>query len=130
MAEHLAVRAMHRGNDAMLARDWSTFADNLSDAFRGEDRRLGLGSSLGKSETVEQARIVVDQGLEALDVEVVESRGDRHALFRVTGHVADFVVSSLVVLEVGAEGRVLASVSFDSEDMNGASRELEARAGA
>lgn len=111
----------------MLARDWSAFANNLSDAFRGEDRRLGLGFSFGKAEAIEQARTVMDQGVQALDVEVVESRGDRHALMRVTGHVADFVVPSLVVVEVDAEGRVLASVSFDSEDVEGPSRELEAR---
>ena len=124
--ENSAVRVMRRAADALVARDFEGYADELAEQSRYEDHRKGLQSTYGKREAVEQARVIADFGLERYDMEVLETRGDRAALYRQTWHLAGFEVAILLVGRVDAEGKAVAAIMFDEGDLDAARAELEA----
>jgi len=124
-AENSAVRAMRLAADALIAGDIASFSDALAGDYAYEDRRKGLQLSHGKSDFIEHARVIFDLGLESYDLEVLETRGDRAALYRQTWHVGGFEVVGLLVGSVDAEGKAHAAVMFDGEDLGAARAELE-----
>jgi hypothetical protein len=121
---------MRRAADALVARDFEGYKDALAEEFRYEDRRKGLQSAHGKREDLEQARVIADFGLESYDMEVLETRGDLAALYRQTWHLAGFEVVILLVGLADAEGRGLAAIMFDEEELDAARAELEVQSGA
>jgi hypothetical protein len=126
-ADHAALRNMRRYVDALLAGDWATVGDTLSDEHRFEDRRSGLRVTLDKAGNIEQARVIADIGVTAIDLELVEARDERVALIRQTysGADTDFDVALLVAGQVDDDGRMLTFVCFDENDLEAARAELD-----
>ena len=93
-----------------------------------EDHRSGLGTrTIGRDAAVEQMQVIASFDT-TLRQTVVATRGERLALLRcdlATGD--DFVVETLLVVELDAEGRLTFSSVFDPDDLNAALAELETR---
>lgn len=127
--EHPVIRATRLANDAVLARDWDAFAGFFAESWQVDDRRVGLKSLLDKAEHIEQLRVGVDLGLDKIDIDLLDTRGDRFALYRLTFHVeTDFVVSVLCATEADENGLLLRSVVLDDGALDAGRVELEALA--
>lgn len=126
-AENSVVLMFRRGTKAILAKDLAAYGDLLAEEYRWEDRRSGLSSTHGKREEIEQARVLADLGLERVDIDVLETRGDAIALCRFTSHAEGFEVVLVLVTRVDAEGRAVHTVAYDEEDLDAAVSELEAQ---
>ncbi len=87
-----------------------------------------MRSTHGKRESVENARVVMELGLEQIDSDVLDTRCDRTALFRQTWRGTGFEVAFLQVVTVDDDGRWLALALFDEDDLEAARSELEAQA--
>ncbi len=124
--EPLVIRAARRSLDALIGGDIDVYADTLAEDYRFEDRRLGLKSSHDKQTNIDQARVAADLGLEAAELEIIEVRGDRHALFRLTFTASDFTLPMFCVQEVDADGRLLVGVMMDEDALDDARAELNA----
>src|SRR5881392_3983660 len=110
-----AVRTVRRSVDALLAHDWDAYSDAMIDTFRLEDRRNGLKAEIDKAASVEMGHVVVDLGLDAVEIEVIETRGELLVLYLITAYAGDFVIPMLTVSEVSADGQTLRTVFFDEE---------------
>lgn len=128
-AENSAVLTLRRLTEAIVARDLGAYADGLAEGYQYEDRRKGMQSTHGKSEEVEQARAIGELGVERIDFDVLETRGEHMALCRFTTHAAGFEVALLLVSRV-ADGKGVAAIVFDEEDFDAARAELEAQSAA
>ncbi len=128
--DNLAVRTTRRYHAALLAHDWNTLADTLAEAFFAEDRRAFMAATRDKSEAIEQARVVAGLGIESVELDVLETRGERFALSRLTYFGNGYEVVSLAVGAVGPDGRMVRATSFDEDDLDAARAELDALAAA
>jgi hypothetical protein len=127
-SEQRAIQYVRRSADTILARDWGAYADCQAEAFRFEDRRTGLQTSHGKAENIEMARVMADLGVDKIDIDVIETRGEHFALCRITNHVDEYVVTTLSVFGVDDDGRGLVFIVFDDDDADAARAELDALA--
>jgi hypothetical protein len=127
--DHPALRNMRRYVDALLAGHWDVLADAVSDEHRFEDRRLGMKLRLDKAGNIEQARVIAQLAMEsdlAIDLELIESRGESLALIRQVYRASDFLICVLVVIEVDENGRTPLFIVFDEADLDAARAELDA----
>lgn len=124
--DNLATATIRRWVDALVAGDWNALADTLAESHRLEDRRLGLKGTLDKAGNKKQAQVIRDLGVLAVDVDFLETRGERFALVRQTYRASDFSVTILGVCEVDATGRVLTFINLDEDDLDGAHAALVA----
>lgn len=126
-----AARCWTRVGEAFLARDFEALAQLYAGDCVADDRRTGLGYvTEGRDALFRQLRSMVDLGVDRQLAELLAIRGDRLALHRmVMGGSKDssFEVESLFVSEIGADGRIVAAVTFDAGDLEGALTELEHR---
>lgn len=112
-------------------RDWSAIAELYADDAYADDRRhvVSGGPRNGRDAEVANLRAMADLGAARLDSTVLAIRGRRLALFRT--HVWDTdgraEASFLTVMDVNAESRIVGVVGFDTDDVDAAFAELEAR---
>jgi len=126
--EPRVVQATRKGLAAVVAGDMAAWADLLTDDFRFEDRRMGLQSTLDKKANIEQLSYVVEVGVEETELEVVETRGESVALYRMTLHASGFVIAMLGLNVVTDDGRLRVAVLFDEDELDAARAELDALA--
>jgi len=125
-----ATRMRVRTHEAFLARDWTALRALASDDFVWEDR--GKRALLrGDVELwIASMQQVVSPGVR-LEVEIVASRGDRIALERVLTVGAPggihYEMETLRLTELGADGRLAASIIFDPDDRPAAFAEATLR---
>ena len=124
IGDNLATRYIRRSAAAVLDRNWAAVADCMAEDFQMEDRRTGLQSRLDKAETVAMTQVMGDLGVDAIDVEVLETRHDDVALCRITNHVDDFTVCTLSIAKVGDDERALVFIVFDEDDLDRALEQL------
>ena len=122
-SEHPVTRAVRRGNEALYARDFEAYADSLAEGLRFEDRRAGLRETHGKQENIEQARVVAELS-ESVEMQEIETCGDRLGLHRLIFHAGDFEVGVLLVTKIDGEGRGVLGVLFDEDALDDARTEL------
>ncbi len=129
LTDTLPVMAtMQRWVDALLDEDWTALAETVADDHRFEDRRLGMKSVLDKAGSIVQAQVIAELGKEMpfnVELDVVETRGDRLALIRQSYRSSDYVISFLAVAEVDDNGLNKVFIVFDDEDLAGALTELD-----
>ncbi len=123
--EPKVIAAIRQSLAYLVAGDVNALTDLAAEDLRFEDRRMGLGSTLDKQGNIEQLRAVVDVGVGQADFDVIETRGERFALYRMALHAADFLVSTLAVAEVDDRGHVRTTVLFDEDDLDVARAELD-----
>jgi hypothetical protein len=127
-SENLAVQQVRRAAEAILARDWEVAADSYAAGLLMDDRRAGLKSTLDRAEAIAMVRVMGDLGVDAIEIEVVDVRGDHVALCRIANHVQDFTVTTLSVAKADENGRLITFVMFDDDELEAALAELDALA--
>jgi class 3 adenylate cyclase/ketosteroid isomerase-like protein len=126
-----AFRALQRIQTIWGRRDWEGFAAQLSADFHGSDRRRLVQLEMDGPEFTTFTSQVGDRATGA-DIELLATRGERLALFRVLTHAADETVGpseleSLLLVGTNARDEIHAFVRFDAEDIDDAYHELETR---
>ena len=117
---------------AIVAHDWEGFARLLTDDFHMSDRRRVVQLELDKAEYVAFTRELADGRSARGQSLLIATRGERLALNRSRFEFADADVgpseiSFLILTEVDDNGRIVAYVRFDLEDLDAAYAELDAR---
>ncbi|MCV7401162.1 AAA family ATPase [Mycobacterium fragae] len=116
------------------ARDWDAITEVLADGYYNDDRRRAVGAGLrrGRESNIAEMRTTADLGVEVLTSEDIAIRGERLLLSRVRWSASDevaggFHTEALSSVELDADERIAAIVTFDPDDIDAAFEELGAR---
>jgi hypothetical protein len=109
------------------ARDWEGMAEILADNHYSDDRRRVVGSGVrpGREAEIADMRAIADLATDNMTSTVIATRRDRLALVRVRSGA--FQTEVLNIVEIDAEKRIAAFVTFDLDDMDAAFEELDGR---
>ena len=129
-----ASQVGERYREHFAAGDWDAMAATIADDFFGDDRRrvVGSGVRIGREAQLADMRAIADLFIANMTWTDIATRGDRLVLFRVGFLDRDqkpdaFRTEVLCVAEIDADERIVASVSFDLDDVDAAFEELDAR---
>ena len=132
--ENTASQVGERYRAYFAAGDWDAMAAIIADDFVGDDRRrvVGSGVRIGREAQIADMRAIADLFIANMTWTDIATRGDRLVLFRVGFLDRDqkpdaFRTEVLCVAEIDADERIVASVSFDLDDVDAAFEELDAR---
>ena len=130
--ENTATRVFEKVWSHFAARDWDALADNTSAKLSNIDHRrvVNAGTRLGLDAVIEDLKVAADVGFTISMVGVMAIRGERLALTitRASGRDPEAIQNdALNVIEIDADERILAAVTFDLEDFDAAIAELDAR---
>jgi ketosteroid isomerase-like protein len=122
-----ATRASDRWSEAVASGDWETVEALFAPALVFEDRRRGF-LTRGDREMLLANDRLIGASRPHTSRTVLATAGDRLALHRIlvrgTYEGAEFEREFLRVIELDAEGRLVAAIAFDPDDRRAASREL------
>ncbi len=132
--ENAATRSAARYVRAWEARDWEGVVATLSPDFRMSDRRALMQLELDREPFLAFTRQGFELGSSRVFGVLLATRGDRLALlrggFEGTGgstSIGPSEIHVLTLIEVGADGRRVAQVRFDPDDLDAAYEELLTR---
>ncbi len=132
--ENAASRVDDRFEVYFAARDWDAMAELMADDISIDDRRRVVNAGLRRGRDVEIAnmRAIADLGTRNATSAVIATRGERLALSRNRFVGRDlrpeaFHSEALCIIEIDADERIVARVSFDPDDFDAAFAELDAR---
>ena len=132
--ENAASQVVERFWKYFAARHWDAMAETMADDFCTHDRRrvANAGVLHGRAAHITNMRAVAEVGFEGLSSTVIATRGQRLALIRfrtsMRGSPPGEVIADVVgIVEIDADNRLVAAVHFDSDDIDAAFEELEAR---
>ena len=116
------------------AREWDAFAAILAEDITTEDRRrvVNAGVRRDRDAEIKDFRSAADLGVTHATSNTIATRGERLALTRCRyshsdGDSAAFSAELLGIVEINADYRIEAWVTFDLEDFDAAIAELDAR---
>ncbi|WP_420540831.1 BTAD domain-containing putative transcriptional regulator [Mycolicibacterium septicum] len=131
--ENAASRATDRFLERFAARDWDAMANMVIDDIRFDDRRRVINADLqtGRDTFIENFRIAADLGA-AQTPTPIAIRGERVVLASARfslggGAPEEFGLDLLHVIEIDADNRIAATVTFDHNAFDAAIDELDAR---
>ena len=132
--ENTASRVGARYLAHFAPRDWDTMAEMLADDFWADDRRhvVNAGVRQGRDTELANLRAVADVGIVDLTSMPIAIRGERLVLARhdiiardsPDGSVAAEVID---VVEINGDNKISTQIMFDTEDLDAAFAELDAR---
>ena len=132
--ENAATQVYDRLNSCFAARDWAAITELLAADISTDDRRrvVGEGRRLGRDAVIAEISALTEIGVKSMTPDTIAIRGGHLVLSRVRSLGRDqrhdaFRTDVLDVLEIDADGRVVARVVFDPDDFDAAIAELEAR---
>ncbi|OBK31990.1 regulator [Mycobacterium sp. 1245111.1] len=132
--ENAATRTVDRVNAYFGARDWEALGAIMAPDVVDEDRRRVANAGLrqGRDAVVGGVQTAADLGAQHIRSTAIATRGDRLALSRSRYSGRDqrpeaFYSEALGVFEIDVDGRVVAHVAFDLQDIDAAFEELETR---
>jgi hypothetical protein len=130
-----ATRLIDRFEAAWDARDWAAIESSLSQDMRQSDRRDLMHLELNRSEHLESLRFSYEMASSQFTTEVLATRGDDLALARTCLALSDAEVGPseiefLSIWEANVNGEVRKFTRFNSDDLDAAFAELDARAAA
>jgi len=132
--ENAASRVDERFNAYFAARDWDAMAEMLTDDFSNDDRRRTVNAGIrhGRDAEIANLRTLVDLGAKNMTSVVIATRGGRLALTltRISGgdeQTEAFHAEVLQIVEIDADERYAAVVTFDDDNLDAAFEELDAR---
>ncbi|MGV0806252.1 BTAD domain-containing putative transcriptional regulator [Mycolicibacterium setense] len=130
--ENSATRAFGRFESSFASRDWDAIADAATDNLSIDDRRriVNVGIRYGRETAVGDLQATADIGFALSTSGVTATRGERLALVRVRGSGTgpEAIQNDVLnVVEVDADGRTVAVVVFDPDELDAAFEELDAR---
>jgi class 3 adenylate cyclase len=129
--ENEAVRVSDRLRTLFEARDWAALAELYAEDVSGDDHRrvIGGGPRSGRDVEIANLRAMAELNAPRIDASVLAVRGQRLALFQ--DRVGDgknlIEASFLGLLEIDADGLIVALAGFDDDDLDAAFAELDAR---
>ncbi|MGV0784205.1 BTAD domain-containing putative transcriptional regulator [Mycolicibacterium sp. XJ766] len=131
--QNAASRATDRFLERFAAHDWHAMAQMVIDDISLDDRRRVISADLqiGRDTFIENFRIAADLGA-TQSPNTVATRGERLLLTRARfslngGEPDEFGLDLLHVIEIAADHRIAATVTFDPDDLDAAFEELDAR---
>jgi hypothetical protein len=131
--ENAASRASDHYLEQVVARDWDAIAEMLAEDYYTDDRRHLIGAGIyGREAEIASVQVQANLGLTHAMPTVIAVRGERLTLSRVRYSGRDqeletFYVEILVVFEINADDRFTAAVAFETDDLDAAFAELDAR---
>ncbi|MFZ0719140.1 MAG: ATPase, partial [Mycobacterium sp.] len=131
--ENAASHVYERFQAYFAARDWAALADIPADDCYSDDRRRVVnGGVIGRGAVIESFRSGADLGLTHATSDTIATRGGRLVLTRDRYWRGDqnpeaLSLDLLQIVEIDAEERILAFVTFDADDFEAAIAELDAR---
>jgi hypothetical protein len=127
--ENAASQVEQRFLTYFAARDWDAYAEILSDDVCMDDRRqvVNAGVRRGRDAEIASMRAIADVGVTRFTSTVIAIRGGRLALLSYSVFDGWGGSTVLSVSEINAENQIVARVAFDSEDIDAAVTELDAR---
>ncbi|MDT5337517.1 MAG: hypothetical protein QOD90_3022, partial [Mycobacterium sp.] len=132
--ENAASRVYERFLTYFAARDWAATAEILADDISTDDRRRVVNAGLrrGRAAAIAEVLAIAEVGIANVASTVIATRGRRLALSRERFSVRDqgpegFDAEVLGIVEIDADERIVARVSFDLDDIDAAFEELDAR---
>jgi hypothetical protein len=130
--ENAATRVTDAFVRSMHARDWAGVVAIHAPDARLIDRRSLVGVDLTGSDVVRNVRVIFDMGVSRWRTDLLATRGERLALYRLFLEIQDAkagpaVVEYLHLAEVDEGGRVSAIACFDLDAFDAAYAELDAR---
>nr|WP_184437820.1 BTAD domain-containing putative transcriptional regulator [Mycobacterium sp. AZCC_0083] len=134
--ENAASQVAERFLDQFAARDWDTMAEILADDYSSDDRRrvVNAGVRHGRDAEIINLQVIEgsDVGFTNVAPTVIATRGARLTFIRARWSGRDqppdaFNMDMLHIVEVGADERMSASITFDLDDIDAAFTELDAR---
>ena len=117
-----ASQVCERFRASFAARDWNALAEMVAEDFSIDDRRrvVNAGVRHGRDAEIEDLRASVDLGVAYLMAVVIATRGERLVLIRGDARNDErpeaFQFDVLQVVEIDAEKRIAAVVTFDAND--------------
>ena len=131
--KNAASRVDERLHAQFAARDWGSAAATIAEDMIYHDRRrvVNAGVRHGRDAEIDNGRALADLGAQVTST-VIATRGQRLVLTRSRFTAPDqrpdaFHNEMLSVLEINDDEQILARVIFDSDDLDAALEELEAR---
>jgi hypothetical protein len=127
--ENAASQVEQRFLTYFAARNWDAYAEILSDDVCMEDRRHVVNAGLrhGRDAEIASQRAVADVGVTHFTSTMIAIRGRRLALGCYSVFDGWSGSKVLCVSEINAENQIVARVAFDSDDLDAAFAELDAR---
>lgn len=131
--ENVASRMLERYQACFSAPDWAAMAELLADDIVVEDRRrvVNAGVRRGRDVHIADLRSAVEVGAKTIALSAFAIRGERLALAHARAFNRDMPgevgAEWLGVVEVEADQRIVAMVTFDIDDIDTAIGELDAR---
>nr|WP_256364324.1 BTAD domain-containing putative transcriptional regulator [Mycobacterium sp. GA-1285] len=132
--ENAATRADDRFDACFGARDWDSMAFLLAEDTYTNDRRRGVNGGIreGLSAEIESMRTTAGLGVTDVKTVPIAVRGQRLALSRSRFLGRDrgpggFYTDLLGIVEIDEDQRIAARVIFDTDDLDAAFAELDAR---
>ncbi len=132
--ENAACRMGDRFLAHFAASEWDAMAEMLADNHFTDDRRrvVGAGVRHGREAQIADFRALAGLFTTTVTLTAIATRGERLVLRRARFSDNDhgpkaFVTESLTVGEIDADEKIVAFVTFDLDDIDGAFEELDAR---
>ena len=127
--ENAASQVEQRFSTCFAARDWDAMAELLSDNILTDDRRhiVNAGVMRGRDAEIASERAIADVGVTNMTPTMLAIRGGRLALGCYSIFDGWSGTKVLCVSEINAENQIVARVVFDSDDIDAAFTELDAR---
>ncbi|KAA0087150.1 hypothetical protein CIW52_02000 [Mycolicibacterium sp. P9-64] len=132
--ENAASRVDDRCEIYFAARDWDAMAGMMAEGILVDDRRSVVNAGLrrGRDAEIASMRATADLGVRKVTSDVIATRGQRLTLSRNRFAGRDqrpeaFHSAILCIIEIDADGRIVARVTFDIDDIDAAFEELDAR---
>ncbi len=132
--ENAASQVYERFKVCFAARNWEAVVEILADGIATDDRRrvVNAGVRVGRDAVLSEVLSFVEFGSYAITSDVIATRGTRLILNRseILGEnqrPLEFDTRVLEIIEIDVEGRIIARVVFDSDDVDAAFAELDAR---
>jgi class 3 adenylate cyclase len=125
-----ATRRLAPYGERFAQRDWAWLQDLMHEDVRNDDRRSGVNSgvSVGRDRLLELTESLATSGFATMHQVPVAIRGERLALYsRTWAHEDGFELGLLALMEVDADGHLVAHTMWDPDDWVGALDELERR---
>src|SRR5262249_4818054 len=131
--ENTASHVIGRYLAYFATRDWDVMRDLLAEDFSGDDRRRVVNGGIrhGREAEISNVRAIAEIGCEDISSIPVATRGERLVLARHAFTVRDwpepFDNEMIDVVEIDSDSRLAAEIVFDSDDIDSAIAELDAR---
>jgi hypothetical protein len=132
--ENSASRVFDRLNGYFATRNWAAMPETITDDMVDDDRRrvVNAGIRHGRDAVIANMRTSADLGARTISSTVIATRGDRLALCRLCFSGRDdrpeaFQAEALGIFDIDANNRITTAIQFDTDDIDAAFEELDAR---